>query len=325
MRQADAVVTVSQNIADTLANDGIDPRKLRVVRRGVDRAVFAPGDRVTARRGLGLPESGNVFIAVGRLVPVKGHSDLLQACRLLAARRVSFQCHLIGDGPLKGELQRQIMQLGLSNVVHLQGAQTQSELVEWYRAANLTVLPSLSEGVPNVLMESMACGTPFVASDVGGVAEIADSRHDRLVPPASPVALADAIEWQLKIRAASLPPRGFEPLAMKAAAQRLTRVLEDVRCLTATVAANWTSFDHPEAVSALAGVSTRVEAARCMQNSLPATSLAITQPVMSPVDETDRYADPHWHEKLNLPSTDFFADELGRTGEEFVLGRNPSK
>lgn len=263
------------------------------------------------------------MISVGRLVPVKGHSHLLHACRLLAARRVSFQCYLLGDGPLKNDLQRQITQMGLDGVVELKGSQSQSQLVEWYRAADITVLPSLSEGVPNVLMESMSCGTPFVASDVGGIPEIADSRHDRLVPPASPVALADAIEWQLKVRGHDRPPRSFEPLALKAAARRLTQVLEDTRAMVTTPSARWIPFGQPD--PSLANFP-NVESACSVQNSLPAASSAITRPVMTSIVDTAPQQPPEqvesWQHDLCLPSINFFASELGRTAEEFVLPKN---
>ncbi|MBS0207218.1 MAG: glycosyltransferase [Planctomycetes bacterium] len=316
MHNADAVVTVSEDIAATLSRDGVDPRKVRVVRRGVDRSIFSPGERMVARRGLEIPENATVLVSVGRLVPVKGHCHLLQACRLLAARRVPFRCYIIGDGPLKADLQRQITQLGLEGSVELKGNQTQNQLAEWYRAADVTVLPSNSEGVPNVLLESIACGTPFVASDVGGIQEIADSRHDRLVPPASPVALADAIEWQLKVRRFDLPPRAFEPLALKAAARRLTQIIEDVRGTVKRRSSKWYAFGQPKPESITE--ATPVESACSVQNSLPAASSAITRPVTSMTEETQA-PDAHWHEELCLPSTNFFASELGRTGEEFVL------
>jgi glycosyltransferase involved in cell wall biosynthesis len=321
MWNADAIATVSAHIADTVTRDGIDSRKIRIVRRGVDRTVFAPGDRAVARQSLGIPENSNVLIAVGRLVPVKGHTHLLHACRLLAARRVSFRCYVLGDGPLSGQLKRQITQMGLEGVVELKGSQSQDQLAEWYRAADITVLPSLSEGVPNVLMESVACGTPFVASDVGGIAEIADNRHDRLVPPASPVALADAIEWQLKVRGHSRPPRSFEPLALKAAARRLTQILEDVRASVTEPPTKWYSFGQPGHGSVdpeLAGV----ESACNVQNSLPAASSAITRPVLSNVDHIPSNPEAVWKEDICLPSTNFFATELGRTAEEFVLPKN---
>ena len=315
---ADLVVTVSAHIAETLTRDGIDSRKIRVIRRGVDRAQFSPGDRLAARRELGIPEKGAALVSVGRLVPVKGHIHLLHACRLLAARRVSFRCYLIGDGPLKHELKRQISQMGLEGTVELRGSQNQNQLTDWYRAADMTVLPSLSEGVPNVLMESVACGTPFVASDVGGIPEIADSRHDRLVPPASPVALADAIEWQLKVRGHDRPPRSFEPLALRGAARRMTQVLEDVRAAVPHPSPKWVSFGCADPTNP--GLP-MVESACSVQNSLSAASSAITRPVLSSIAENPSPV-TCWQQDLCLPSTNFFATELGRTAEEFVLPKS---
>ncbi len=229
LNRADAVVTVSDHIANTLVSDGLDRDKLRVVRRGVDRAVFSPGDRVISRRGLGLPEDRPLLVAAGRLVPVKGFQYLIEACAVLKGRGRSFGCCILGDGPLKGQLQSQIDRLGLQGTVELRGPQSPTELAEWYRAASMTVLSSLSEGIPNVLLESLACDTPFVATYVGGVSEIADPRHDRLVPPEKPVALADAIDSQLRARRDQLPARTFEPLAVRAAARRLGQVLEEAR------------------------------------------------------------------------------------------------
>ena len=82
---------------------------------------------------------------------------------------------------------------GLSTYVTFVGPKTHDELPDWYRAADLTVLPSRSEGLPNVLRESLACGTPFVASDVGGIREIADRSSSLLVSSEDPASLADAI------------------------------------------------------------------------------------------------------------------------------------
>ncbi len=320
MTNADVIVTVSENIADVLTRDGVDPRRIRVVRRGVDRTLFSAGDKTVARRGLGLPENGPIMVSIGRLVPVKGHTHLVQACKMLAARGVKFHCYLIGDGPLKDDLQRQITESGLDGIVELKNAQPQNQLPEWYRAADLTVLPSLSEGVPNVLMESIACGTPIVASDVGGIPEVADNKHDRLVPAASPVALADAIEWQLKIRRTNLPPRVFEPLALRAAARRLSQVLDEVRGTVVAPTSRWHSFGQRRPVAVLESRSAPIlETAYRMQNSLPIATPSVTRPKDVIADEVDN---SRWSDEVCLPSTNFFANELGRTGEEFVLPKH---
>lgn len=317
MTNADAIVTVSENIADVLTRDGVDPRRIRVVRRGVDRALFSTGDKKVARRGLGLPDDAPILISIGRLVPVKGHKYLIQACKMLAARGIKFRGYLIGDGPLKGELQRQITESGLDGIVELKGPQAQDQLPEWYRAADITVLASLSEGVPNVLMESIACGTPIVATDVGGIPEVADNRHDRLVPAASPVALADAIDWQLNVRRANLPPRVFEPLALRAAARRLTQVLDEVRGTVQGPSSRWYSFGQRHPVGVAESLPEPIlETAYRMQNSLPIATSPITRPYSPPRANMERQ---HWTEEACAASTNFFADELGRTGEEFVI------
>ena len=106
------------------------------------------------------------------------------------------------------------------------GPKLHDELPDWYRAADLTVLPSRSEGLPNVLRESLACGTPFVASNVGGINEIADPRFGLLVPPEDPEALADAIAQALARwggQAAAIPS---EFQSWKEAASALVRIME---------------------------------------------------------------------------------------------------
>src|SRR5207244_3718246 len=117
---------------------------------------------------------------------------LLDACAALRHRR-PVRLYLVGDGPLRGRLEKAAGALGLADVVSFVGPRSHDELPDWYRAADLTVLPSRSEGLPNVLRESLACGTPFVASRVGGVPEVAEGAGCRLVPPGDAAALGDAI------------------------------------------------------------------------------------------------------------------------------------
>jgi glycosyltransferase involved in cell wall biosynthesis len=127
------------------------------------------------------------------MVPVKGLDVLLEACLRLKSRNLSFRLYLVGDGPLQERLEARVKANGLQEQVCFAGPVPHEQLADWYRAADLTVLPSRSEGVPNVLLESLACGTPFVASRVGGVAELAVNPELDLVPPEDPDALAAAI------------------------------------------------------------------------------------------------------------------------------------
>lgn len=225
LANADAVIAVSRDIKSKLVTFGIDPAKVHVVYRGVDTKRFAPGDRQEARRRLGLPQERPVLLWVGRMVPVKRLDVLLDACEILRARRSDIRVALVGAGPLEKSLKTQCTGRSLEDIVTFAGSAAHSDLPDWYQAADLLVLPSQSEGVPNVLLESMACGTPFVASRVGGIPEIATPGLDRLVEAADPRALADGVQEKL---ARNGPPveRRFFPGSWSAVAQQLTEVIQ---------------------------------------------------------------------------------------------------
>jgi teichuronic acid biosynthesis glycosyltransferase TuaC len=198
LQEADRVITVGQHLKARLIDLGVIRDKLHVVERGVDTTLFHPGERRAARHRLGIEEDGRVLVWVGRMVPVKGLDVLLSACHRLAARGLAFRLFLIGDGELRPALEAECRLRGLADAVRFTGVVGQEQLPDWYRAADLTVLPSRSEGIPNVLRESLACGTPFVASRVGGIPEIAPAGHCRLVPPEDADRLADAIRQSLE-------------------------------------------------------------------------------------------------------------------------------
>jgi peptidoglycan/xylan/chitin deacetylase (PgdA/CDA1 family) len=191
---ADRVAVVSADLREKLCHFGIDPSKIHVVYRGVDRGLFTPGDRASARRRLEISPEGPVLLWVGRMVPVKGLDVLIDAFTLLRSRQPNCHLYLVGDGPLRRKLEQRVASLDLSRFCIFTGAVNHARLADWYRAADLTLLPSLSEGIPNVLRESQACGTSFVASRVGGISEIADDDRDVLVPPGDAPALAAGIE-----------------------------------------------------------------------------------------------------------------------------------
>ncbi|HVK13446.1 MAG TPA: glycosyltransferase, partial [Gemmataceae bacterium] len=200
--RADGVVAVSRHLAVRVAELGVDPQRIRVIYDGVDGAAFRAGDRDKARARLGLP-AGRHALCVANLVPVKGHAVLLDALARLKARGAEVTCHLIGDGPLRSALAARAAELGLGDSVRLVGAVAHERLPDWFRAADVFVLASRSEGVPCVLLEALACGTPFVASAVGGIPEIAHLGLSALVPPGDAGRLADEVGRAL----AAPPPR----------------------------------------------------------------------------------------------------------------------
>src|SRR5690606_13540795 len=192
-----------------------------VLERGVDRGLFHPGPRQEARGRLGLPESQKMLLWIGRMVPVKGLDVLLAAlARVPQMKRPVL--YLVGGGSEENRLRRLAEELVLTDHVHWMGPTPHSALGDWYRAADLVVLPSRSEGVPNVLLEALACGTPFVASDVGGIGSIASS-SDWLVPPEDPEVLAGAISRSLELS----PTINVESLDEKDAARRFADALVD--------------------------------------------------------------------------------------------------
>jgi glycosyltransferase involved in cell wall biosynthesis/peptidoglycan/xylan/chitin deacetylase (PgdA/CDA1 family) len=193
LQEADAVIAVSEDLKSQLIGWGIAAEKLHVVPRGVDSDLFTPGNQSEARRRLGIAVEGNVLVWVGRMVPVKGLDVLLQACTRLVESVIPFRLYLVGKGPLEHELRQSCQSLGLMDRVFFPGPCSHQELGDWYRAADWTVLPSRAEGIPNVLRESLSCGTPFVASNVGGIPELACYGPNRLVPPEDAAALADAL------------------------------------------------------------------------------------------------------------------------------------
>jgi glycosyltransferase involved in cell wall biosynthesis len=193
LRSADGVVTVSRDIARRTTEAGAADKRVRVVYDGVDTTKFRPGPRDEARNRLGLSLDARVALFIGNVLPVKGVDVLINACNRLAKDQNEFVCYVIGEGPLRHSLSGRVEALGLSERVKFLGAMPHASLPDWYRAANVFVLPSRSEGVPCVLLEALACGTPFVASRVGGIPEIADFGPSRLVTPGDGEELALAI------------------------------------------------------------------------------------------------------------------------------------
>ena len=228
LSSADSVVTVSEDMRCALIRQGIDPAHVRCVYRGVDHSVFCPGDRATARERVGMDRHERAMLFVGNLSAGKGIDVLLRACARLRESGRSFRLYVAGGGALAGELKRLSSTLGLDAHVRFVGAVAHRDLADWYRAVNMTVLASLSEGVPNVLVESSACGTPFVATRVGGIPEIADPVLDRLVAPGDPCELATALGAALDTDPADRRQRATPPRCSKNAASEYTRLMHSL-------------------------------------------------------------------------------------------------
>ncbi len=194
LQQADRLVVVCRDLAEHAHRLGASKSKIDVVYRGIDRDCFYPADPAAVRRELGIPADAKVLLWVGRFEPVKNPQLLLSATHLWKQLwDQKLQLFMIGDGSLRNEIARQAARLNLLDNLHFIPSLTQSRLARYYQAADATVLTSHSEGIPNVLLESISCGTPFVATRVGGIAEIASPGIDYLVPANDAELLALAV------------------------------------------------------------------------------------------------------------------------------------
>jgi len=168
--RADANIAVCEALRGEMQELGLEASKLRVLRNGVDLQRFRPMDRADARGQLGLG-GGRWLLSVGLLIERKGHDIAIRALERLP----DWSLIVAGSGPLEAELKATVARLGLDARVRFAGGVPQAELPVYYSAADALVLASSREGWANVLLESMACGTPVIASAVWGTPEVVTS------------------------------------------------------------------------------------------------------------------------------------------------------
>lgn len=192
LRRADLVVTVARRKLDELETMGLPTSRLRYVANAVEIPGAVERPRVSLRDRYRLSDDVFLLVAAGRLSPEKGHRQLIQSLHLLKERRIRCTCVIFGDGPLDNTLRKMAGELGIEDTVRFAGFDP-----EWKSClpqADLLINPSLSEVMPNVVMEAMAYGCPVMATDVGGVAElIVDNETGLLIPTGNPGVMADRI------------------------------------------------------------------------------------------------------------------------------------
>lgn len=182
-------IGVCAALMDELHKLGAERSKLHVMRNGVDLQRFQPLDKQAMRAELGLP-AGLVLLSVGHLIARKGHDIAIDA----VARVPGATLLVIGEGEEAGRLQQQAARLGVADRVRFIGAIPNAQLARWYSAADALILASSREGWANVLLESMACGTPVVASRIWGTPEVVQNdTAGRLVAERSGAAFAQAL------------------------------------------------------------------------------------------------------------------------------------
>ncbi len=198
-RAAAAIITVSSSLRDRLIDLGAEADKIEVIHNGIDLETFRPDAAGAFSRDQFVAGDETLLLSVGQLIERKGHHLTIEALtRLPGARLV-----IAGDGPLRGELEAQAAAQGVADRVTFLGLTPHGDLASLYAAADIHVLASSSEGMANVLLESLACGTPVAATPVDGALELVTRPEaGQLMAERSVASLVEAVS---ALRAA--PPR----------------------------------------------------------------------------------------------------------------------
>ena len=205
---ANGLLAVSGALARDMAAMGMPGERIAVHHTGVDLDVFRPRDRTAAKAALGV--TGPLLLCVGYLIARKGQALAVEALRDLPGATLM----IVGDGPARADLETQIAAAGLHGRVRMTGALPHAALPPLFAAADLMVLPSAAEGLANVWVEALACGTPVIACQAGGVREVIDRPEAGRIVARTPEAIAAAARELL----ADPPPAE----AVRACAARFT-------------------------------------------------------------------------------------------------------
>ncbi len=232
LKRADRVIAVSSELAALAMSLGVVPSRVRVIGNGVDLIRFRPIDRTAARRSLGIPEAAPLLVSVGHLARVKGFDLVLRAVSGMVDVSNAVQFAIVGgpaasSGRYPTELAAEIARLGIADRVTVTGAVPPEQVALWLSAADVFVLASEREGSPNALRESLACGCPVVACDVGDARQLLGAHAGLIVADRT-----NLQQWRDALEAALRTP--WDRRAIRADAERHTWA--DV---AARVAAEW--------------------------------------------------------------------------------------
>ncbi len=193
LKNCDFVTANNENQIKIMKSLGVPAEKLKAVPNGIDIDMFKPIEQAKARKKLGLDPDKKIILFVGWLIERKGVSYLLQAMKNVSFKEKNSLLLIVGEGNIESRLKEHTKKLGLDNVMFL-GSKNPSEIPLYMNASDIFVLPSLSEGRPNVVGEAMACGVPVIASNVNGTPEfIENGKNGFLVKPKDPKAISDNI------------------------------------------------------------------------------------------------------------------------------------
>ena len=193
------ITTVSEALRDKVLAFGIPPEKVHAIPNGINCQIFRPLERDDVRRTLQLPLDRKIVLWIGRFVTIKGVEFLIQAIPEVMTQEPKTLLVLIGDGELEDQIKASVEQLGVMDSVRFAGKILAEDIPLWLNAADIFILPSLNEGRPNVILEAMACETPVLATNVGGIPELVkDGQNGFLVPAKDSAKLAERLLDLLK-------------------------------------------------------------------------------------------------------------------------------
>lgn len=195
--EADSVIAVS-NALKRKAEEIVSPKNpISVIYMGHDPSKFAFDEvaRFNLRKKLDIPGKSIAFIFIGNILKTKGIFELLEAFCLLIKKMPDAYLIFVGDGKDKKRLIKKAVKTGISNRVIFIGRRQHNKIPHWLSMSDILILPSYSEGLPNAVVEAMACQRPVIATNVGGIPEvIVDGKSGILVEPKDAVALAEAMQ-----------------------------------------------------------------------------------------------------------------------------------
>lgn len=193
-KNADALIRVNKRDFPIYLNAGVSENKLHHIPNGFNNEKFSIVPKEVARKKLNFDPKKKIILTITRLSEEKGLNYLIESMKSVFQKYQNALCLIGGTGPLKEQLRKQIKKIGLEENVQLCGYIPNDKIAYYMNAADIFVLPSLSEGNPTVMFEALGVGLPFIGTNVGGIPEIITSEdYGLIVEPANPKDLTEKI------------------------------------------------------------------------------------------------------------------------------------
>jgi glycosyltransferase involved in cell wall biosynthesis len=240
LRRACRVITVSERLRQFAIDLGVAPDRACTIPNGINARIYYERDREAVRAKHGIAPHQIMLLSVGYLIERKGHHRVIRALGALRRQGISAGLWIVGaagrEGRYEGKIRNLVREMGIEDCVHFVGSVPPEVLAEYMSAADVVCLASSREGWPNVVHEALACGTPVVASDVGGVPDLIPSpEYGMVVPIGDQEALETALRnallqtWNRPAIAAWAQSRSWEQVAGEVIRQAQQGIAEDQR------------------------------------------------------------------------------------------------